>query len=55
MGFANDKITLPYTLADACDALDYQTNDLQDLFQHGDIKRWARYKPVEYYISDAVP
>ena len=52
MGFANDKITLPYTLADACDALDYQTNDLQDLFQHGDIKRWARYKPVEYYISE---
>ena len=52
MGFANDKITLPYTLDDACDALDYQTNDLQDLFQHGDIKRWARYKPVEYYISE---
>lgn len=52
MGFSNDIISLPYTIDDACDAFDYQTNDLQVLFLHGDINRWARYKPVEYYISE---
>lgn len=51
MGYHNDIITLPYTLEDACEAFDYQTDDLEDLLTNGDVNRWARYKPVEYYLS----
>lgn len=43
MGYHNDIITLPYTLEDACEAFDYQTDDLEDLLTNGDVNRWARY------------
>lgn len=53
MGFSNDIITLPYTLGDAANALGYQTNDLQTLYENGSVALWAKYKPMEFSSGGA--